>query len=1018
MDENFEILKDGLINKKTIYIEYCEKYIKYKKEYNTDKFIFFMQIGGFYENYSWEIKNKNFYLFNVESKKTANILNMIRSYKNRKKGCTYDYPRMYGFPISAKDKHIDRLLDEGYTIVLISQRDNPNSKKKIRDIVEKYTPGTNTNNKKEDNYIMSIYLNEENNKKYCGLSLVNINTNEIYIYECYNTDYNKNNVINSIVKIILQFDPVEYLIYNMTDIKNKLLINLLNIYDKTYLFRNYILSDYKNINYQKQFFEKIYGNNYLSPLDNFNLNNLPYARLSYLLLLQYINNQNSLLLKVLKYPTYISFDNNLNLDYNTAEQLNIIGETYEKYTILSLLDYTSTNMGKRMLKKNILCPSSNLNEIQTKYNLIEEMINNNNYEIFEVELDELPDITKKHKKIFFETISPMELYDLNQSYNFIINILNKLENNKLLKEYINNNYELNINEITDYLNNFNNIFIEDNIRYCRDIQEIVSNIFQTNYNIELDKLSNKLENVKVYRNKLKLLIDNFLSTKNISKYETKFDKNLIYITKTKLKIIKPNMKDNFLIIGEEKFYHKVLNKKDYLTTDKLEKINRDEYLTLDKLRVKTEKLYTDYLKELINKQDFYDKLDNIIGFIDYIKSGTRCAIENNYIKPILDYEEEESYFDIKNIRHPIIETINKDIPFVKNNLRLDKKTKGLILSGINGTGKSSLLKNIGLIIVIAQSGYYVPSTYMKYRPFNKILTRIKGNDNIYTNSSSFMVEMQELSNILKKADNKSLILIDELARGTEHASTHGLTIAVINDFIYKKKSRFILTSHLHSIFTNENIKKMYNNKDIFIKHLSIEIEKDNIKYLRKLTEGSSLTNYGILVAKSFGIENSIINDAMKIKNNYLNVSNDIINIKRSLYNKNVYMTECELCKKTKNLETHHIIEQKEANVSGFILSENFHKNDKHNLIILCKNCHSKITFGKMKISQRYLTTNGIKYDIINIENEKIDDEKIYKIVYDLRENKNKWKEIPKIIKNKYNILVTEYKCKKIYKKYN
>ena len=135
--EQYNILKKNIKNQKLIYIEYTEKYLKYKNEYNTDKFIFFMQVGSFYENYSWEMKKENFYLFNTESKKTANILNMIRSYKNKSKNHTFNNPRMYGFPIISKEKNLDKLLDEGYTVVLISQRDGEGNKK-IRDIIIKW----------------------------------------------------------------------------------------------------------------------------------------------------------------------------------------------------------------------------------------------------------------------------------------------------------------------------------------------------------------------------------------------------------------------------------------------------------------------------------------------------------------------------------------------------------------------------------------------------------------------------------------------------------------------------------------------------------------------------------------------------------------------------------------------------------------------------------------------------------------------------------------------------------------
>jgi DNA mismatch repair protein MutS len=469
------------------------------------------------------------------------------------------------------------------------------------------------------------------------------------------------------------------------------------------------------------------------------------------------------------------------------------------------------------------------------------------------------------------------------------------------------------------LKEFNNTFNKKNIQNCRDISEIYDNIFKKGYDDELDNYKKELLEITKYKDILKNIIETFFSDK-IKKFEIKYEKEIIYITKTKLKKCQPKMKNGYLNLDGEKFYHKIINKKDYLTTDELEKMNLKKQTLLDKLRSRTEFLYNSYLKEISKNTSFYDNLDNCVSFVDYIKSAVKCSIKNNYVKPELDYTNDKSYFDIKDIRHPIIECINKDIPYVSNDISLNNVNKGLVLSGVNGSGKSSLLKNVGIILVIAQAGYYVPCKSLKYTPFNNILTRIKGNDNIYTNSSSFTVEMEELSNILKKTNENSLVLIDELCKGTEVMSATSLSIAVIKDLIDNKKSKFILTTHLHKIFTHNIIQNYIKTNDISLKHLSIEINDDEIIYTRKLKDGSCKPNYGLQIAKALGVDINIINNALKINNEFQNKTNDIVTVKRSIYNKDVFMTECNVCKITENLETHHIIEQKFSNKNGFILS--------------------------------------------------------------------------------------------------
>jgi hypothetical protein len=312
LEEKLKILKDNLdeTQKKSIYVEFVERNLEFINDYNEDKFVLFMMIGSFMEHYSWNIKNKNFYLFDKVSTKTSNILHMIKSYKNSKKDHDYSNPAMFGFPCSHKDRHVNRLLDEGYTVILILQRDGE-GKKKIRDIVEKYTPGTNIENCYEDNYIISFVIGEYKNElKYCGLSLINVNSNKNYYSEFIDTNENPNNVINTLTKIIIQFKPIEYLIYNLCkNIENNILLNNLDI-KNNYIIKNKIIYDYKKQDYQVQFLNEIYHDY------NKNINMYPEARLSLILLLNYINHQNPLILKNIKFPEIIKFDNRLNLDFN------------------------------------------------------------------------------------------------------------------------------------------------------------------------------------------------------------------------------------------------------------------------------------------------------------------------------------------------------------------------------------------------------------------------------------------------------------------------------------------------------------------------------------------------------------------------------------------------------------------------------------------------------------------------------------------------------------------------------
>jgi len=365
-----------------------------------------------------------------------------------------------------------------------------------------------------------------------------------------------------------------------------------------------------------------------------------------------------------------------------------------------------------------------------------------------------------------------------------------------------------------------------------------------------------------------------------------------------------------------------------------------DYSNIEELDSEIYSLTKKYFLEIMQKyfktyHKLYKNLISVTGEIDFSYSNAKCADKNNYTKPILEQnEDDEAYFDIETMRHPMIEKLCLD-KFKPFDLTLNSEKIGLILSGINGTGKSSLMKTVGVLVTMAQAGYYVPCKSMKYGIFNKIMTRIVGNDNILTNSSSFQVEIKELRSILNRADKNSLVLVDELCRGTEHVGSVSLTTSVVQEFSEKIKNKFILTTHLHKIF--EYVEDFDN---VLIKHISIKEEGGKLIYDRELQDGNSPTSYGLMVAEMMGINPRVIANAQNITKKMLSKQSKVLSTKRSRYNANLYMQECEICKTTNELHTHHIREQNEADENGFF-DDGSHKNHISNLQVLCRKCHEK-----------------------------------------------------------------------------
>lgn len=331
--------------------------------------------------------------------------------------------------------------------------------------------------------------------------------------------------------------------------------------------------------------------------------------------------------------------------------------------------------------------------------------------------------------------------------------------------------------------------------------------------------------------------------------------------------------------------------------------------------------------------------------------------------PRTSCSEERSFIKARNVRHPIIERILSRTTFVPNDITIGcENTNGILLFGINNVGKTSYLRSVGLNILMAQIGSFVPAEQFTYYPFIHILTRLSGGDNMHKGQGIFEVEMSELRDIAHRCSYRSIVLADELCHGTEQVSANGIVTGGI--CYLGQRTNFILATHLHDTPDQPELQCLDNIK---CQHLKItrDPSTNRITYNRTLQEGPGDSNYGIEVARSMGIPEEILIIAEAVRKRYLGEEENIVSKKRSRYNANVFMKSCINCGK-KPQETHHIIEQREADEDGFI--NHFHKNTQSNLLPLCKDCHNLVTYGKLEILPPVMTSDGI---VIPISEKKI-----------------------------------------------
>lgn len=555
-------------------------------------------------------------------------------------------------------------------------------------------------------------------------------------------------------------------------------------------------------------------------------------------------------------------------------------------------------------------------------------------------------------------------------------------NDKL--DYHQNNIDHSINIFKEFSNWMDSIINEKDMVTPGVSKKVVRYDFNEQFQHHIYLTRNRYDN---FNKKITEMIQQNQSEITISVYDNNKEKSIDY--KINLKAITTEKKsrastDVVILFNSPSGVDKKTTKtKVKAVVDDGDVKEKEERTLFDehnhKLRIEMDYLKSTVIsvyKDLI--QDFSDNyladlkdITEFITTIDIVKAGAKMAIEKSYVAPEIVRSEDDvddSFISFKGIRHPIIEHINQKIEYVDNDICLGQDNlDGILLFGVNASGKSSLMKAVGINLILAQAGFYVACKEMKYSPFEYLFTRIWNNDNIFKGQSTFEVEISELKSIIKNAGNKSLVLGDELCSGTETVSASAIVTAGIKK-LSRNKAKFIFATHLHFLADSQHLINLDNVRNY---HLSVLYDQANQRliYDRKLKEGSGPSTYGLEVCKAMGLEDDFLQDAFQIRNEITNESlGSFLNNKQSKYNMNVRITECQVCN-SPGEDVHHIQFQCSADNNGKIGS--IDKNRESNLVVLCKKCHNSVHHpeGTLKIQGYLETSTGIElhYTQRNIE---------------------------------------------------
>ena len=789
-----------------------KQYVEIKKKYK--KHLLFFRLGDFYE------------LFFDDAVVASKELEIALTGKEC--GLTQRAP-MCGVPHKSSGIYIKKLIDKGFKVAICEQVEKLSKTSKImkRDVVRIITPGTiidsNMLSRGLNNYICSLYLKEN-----CfGVCFADISTGTVQV-----AHINSTNVAISIINELERFSPVEIL-YNEKVVNLKEVIEYVNKNLKC-LGELINVKEKENAIY-KEIVEKQFKKIPIEVLES----ELCIKSLGELIL--YLKNTQKdgirRLVEIVYYEgkEYMKFDA---FSRRNLELTKTLATGQKQRTLFWLLNKTKTSMGERLLRKILEQPLINCDLIVQRHDAVESLTKNSILRdgIINI-LSKTYDLERLMTKVIYKTINPRELKALSYTFSkmpIIKNYLKLILNSKLIDELNDRIADMKItNEILE------SALVEEPPNNLND-----GGIIKEGFNEELDKLRDIKTNTKEIL--LKLESSERKKTK-IQKLKINYNKVLGYfieITKSNLEKVPETYIRKQTLSNCERFITAEL--KDY----------EEKILNANEKIIEIEQSIFEELKNFVaQKLIEIQQTAKAISMLDVLCSFSLVSQKNRYIKPKMN---EGTNLIIKNGRHPVVEALIED-PFIANDTVLDsEKNNMMIITGPNMAGKSTYMRQVAVIVLMAQIGCFVPADYAEIGVVDRIFTRVGACDDLSMGKSTFMMELIEVVEILKNATNKSLIILDEVGRGT--STFDGISIAKsVAEYILtneKIKSKTLFATHYFELTALEEEMKGVVNYNVAVKK-----NKENIIFLRKIVKGKANESYGIAVAKLAGIPDSIVKRA-------------------------------------------------------------------------------------------------------------------------------------------------------------
>ncbi|MCF7858548.1 MAG: DNA mismatch repair protein MutS [Candidatus Cloacimonetes bacterium] len=788
------------------------------KEKHQDKLVLF-RMGDFYET------------FFEDAKTASKILGITLTARNKK----VDNPiPLAGFPYHALENYLDKLVKNGIKVVICDQIEDPKKAKGLvkRGITDIVTPGSIIDDRYIDSvdhtYLGCVYKGKKSTL--FGFAIIDASTGD---FNC--TELNQEELKNE----ILRLKPAELVVQNE---ESETLISSLKIeYNPTVTIFDSWYFDSKEA---EQALLKHFGT---ASLDGFGLQNKLFATTAAGAVLSYLKSLKNNELKHIGKIEFYTTKHFMQLDEISRRNLELIKSIRYNSSfgsLISILDETKTPMGARKLREWMLNPLIIKMHIEQRLNAVQAL--KNNYSVTEdirTLLKVIGDLSRILGKIGTKRVNPRDvaaLKDYLETASLLSTMLKGIEN-----DYIKS---LN-SKILDYTDIIN--LINESLQEEPPLLITAGNIIKEGYNNNLDELKEVSNNGKSWIAKLEAEERNATGISSLKVNYNKVFGYYIEVTKKYKDQIPEHYIRKQTLVNSERFISPQLKDYESKVLGAEERIKNLEY-----------ELFTEIREILYNKIESIQQYAEVIADIDVLANLAQLAYKNNYIMPEFN---DEGIVNIVDSRHPVIEKLLSDKDFIPNNIKLnDKDNQISLITGPNMAGKSTYLRQVALLAIMAQMGCHIPAKSASLPIFDKVFTRVGASDNLAMGQSTFLVEMIEVANILNSATPKSLTLLDEIGRGT--STFDGLSLAwSIVEFIHNNPKicgKTLFATHYHELTELENILPRVKNFNIVVKEWN-----DEIIFLRKIERGSADQSYGIQVARLAGVPKKVISRAKQILKN-------------------------------------------------------------------------------------------------------------------------------------------------------